>query len=295
MELWPQWIQEINTSENPIKIEQPLVELATNEEEVISLSKLVLNRKDLGIELLDIRSHEWIQRSFQKKILKGVISHNDGRIDPIQLQICLRKALTKEKVEKINQNVELIEKGTSLIEKRWKVYLANGEKLELDSIIICAATQSNKLIKKLGHDRPSQPILGQAISIKLEENENYFHDWPPIVICNQINLIPFKLNEMIMGASLETSPIPNSEYLKQIQSISGYASEVIAKASIQSQWYGLRSRPIDRPAPLLEVIEPGLILATNHYRNGILLAPATADWVKNQIAQEDNILTQDIY
>jgi len=35
---------------------------------------------------------------------------------------------------------------------------------------------------------------------------------------------------------------------------------------------------------LLDVLEPGLILASGHYRNGVLLAPATADWVCQQIS-----------
>ena len=50
------------------------------------------------------------------------------------------------------------------------------------------------------------------------------------------------------------------------------------------RWHGLRARPSGRPAPLLEVLEPGLILATGHYRNGVLLAPATAEWVSEQIS-----------
>jgi glycine/D-amino acid oxidase-like deaminating enzyme len=30
-------------------------------------------------------------------------------------------------------------------------------------------------------------------------------------------------------------------------------------------------------------LEPGLILASGHYRNGVLLAPATAEWVSHQM------------
>ena len=49
------------------------------------------------------------------------------------------------------------------------------------------------------------------------------------------------------------------------------------------QWQGLRPRPRQRPAPLLEPIAPGLLLASGHYRNGVLLAPASAEWVLEQI------------
>jgi glycine/D-amino acid oxidase-like deaminating enzyme len=49
------------------------------------------------------------------------------------------------------------------------------------------------------------------------------------------------------------------------------------------QWQGLRPRPLGRPAPLLECLAPGLLLAGGHYRNGVLLAPASAEWVVEQI------------
>jgi glycine/D-amino acid oxidase-like deaminating enzyme len=32
------------------------------------------------------------------------------------------------------------------------------------------------------------------------------------------------------------------------------------------------------PQPLLEQVAPGLLLLSGHYRNGVLLAPASADW-----------------
>jgi len=54
---------------------------------------------------------------------------------------------------------------------------------------------------------------------------------------------------------------------------------------VVGHWSGLRARPVDRPAPLLEELEPGLILASGHYRNGVLLTPGTAEWVATAIEQ----------
>ena len=61
------------------------------------------------------------------------------------------------------------------------------------------------------------------------------------------------------------------------------APKWIKNVSIKKQWYGIRARPLGQPAPLLKTIEPGLIINTAHYRNGMLLAPACAEWVANQI------------
>jgi glycine/D-amino acid oxidase-like deaminating enzyme len=56
---------------------------------------------------------------------------------------------------------------------------------------------------------------------------------------------------------------------------------------VVNHWQGLRARPLGRPAPLLEQLEPGLLLASGHYRNGVLLAPASAAWVAEHIATGD--------
>ena len=37
--------------------------------------------------------------------------------------------------------------------------------------------------------------------------------------------------------------------------------------------------------PLCWKVEPGLILASGHYRNGVLLTPATAEWVATALEQ----------
>ena len=47
--------------------------------------------------------------------------------------------------------------------------------------------------------------------------------------------------------------------------------------SVSVEWVG--------HVPLLEELESGLILASGHYRNGVLLTPATAEWVATALEQ----------
>ena len=65
--------------------------------------------------------------------------------------------------------------------------------------------------------------------------------------------------------------------------INNLAPEWIQKAEISHEWSGQRVRPINEPAPLLKELEPGLLINTGHYRNGLLLAPACAEWIGLQI------------
>jgi glycine oxidase len=53
------------------------------------------------------------------------------------------------------------------------------------------------------------------------------------------------------------------------------------------RWWGFRPGTPDQ-APLLGTAAlPGLWLATGHYRNGVLLAAITADWISRQVCGED--------
>ena len=51
------------------------------------------------------------------------------------------------------------------------------------------------------------------------------------------------------------------------------------QAKIIKEWYGITARPTNEPSPLVKELEPGLLINTGHYRNGILMAPACAEWI----------------
>jgi len=57
------------------------------------------------------------------------------------------------------------------------------------------------------------------------------------------------------------------------------APEWIINSSIRNEWVGIRARPTNEPSPILKELEPGLLINTGHYRNGILLAPSCAEWI----------------
>ena len=120
-------------------------------------------------------------------------------------------------------------------------------------------------------------------SITLENTDIILDNWPGVVNINGVNLIPNGKNTMLVGATLEPGAKASSEQLNNMQNLYGNAPEWLQNAQIQKEWYGIRARPTKQPAPLLEKLEPGLIINTGHYRNGILLAPACAEWVTSQI------------
>ncbi|APB34139.1 FAD dependent oxidoreductase [Gloeomargarita lithophora Alchichica-D10] len=132
-----------------------------------------------------------------------------------------------------------------------------------------------------------EPVLGQAIEILCPELENY-----PILYGNDTAIVPQKSGIVWVGSTVEFSqsepPIPNAEQLDQLWQKACHLCPILQSKSWQKQWYGLRPRPVGQPAPILQ-IDPqfqGIIWATGHYRNGVLLAPFTADWVRQAIENQ---------
>ena len=72
--------------------------------------------------------------------------------------------------------------------------------------------------------------------------------------------------------------VADAACLEQIEQIAISTCPDLATGEIVRTWQGLRPRPNHRPAPVIDRVGNNgrVFVATGHYRNGILLAPATA-------------------
>ena len=288
MELWKQWIAMLNTDEYPLTLNKPLIQIARSEVERSLMENLIQNRKDLGVEPLPAHTTTNIDRFFPCNRYGGLISHEDGRINPLQLQRCLLNALKQYNVEQICAKVIKIERGSTTKERRWSLHTSNEKILSKEITIICAAIDSETLIKPLGYSVPIAAVLGQVLTLKLQEDNKDWSGWPAVLCHEGINMIPCGRNQMLLGATLEPGTYADEKILAQMKSMNGNAPHWLKAASVTNHWSGLRGRPTNRTAPILKTLEPGLIMATGHYRNGILLAPASAEWVLEEIRKKEN-------
>lgn len=165
-----------------------------------------------------------------------------------------------------------------------------------DKFIICAGLGSSSLTEQLNQKVDIRPVLGQAIHLRLSHplGKTKFQ---PAITCNDTYIVPrrpnaFPSTDYWVGATVEFTQ-ENGEVVADKQLLETTLQSAIAtcpelaKAQIIDTWSGLRPRPEGRPAPLIEKL-PGydnVILASAHYRNGVLLAPATAQMVKEMVLE----------
>ncbi len=284
MNIWPKWINQLKTFDSSIEITTPLALLAKTKEESNFMKILANEKKEYGVEFSKGCSEIWPKKELPEGHFGGLVSHQDGRIDPKKLQKCLANALNENNVRTLENKVVCIKRNDINKSNKWKIITEEGIEFEHDTIVVCAALGSEELIKPLGHPLKTKAVLGQAVEIELKDNIQNWSKWPAVLVFNGINLIPRKENELILGATLENSIQPSQTILQNMLLFNGMSPNWLKEASVKNCWYGLRCKPMNEPAPILKILEDGLILATAHYRNGILLAPATAEWVGKQIS-----------
>ena len=281
MELWPKLIDQINTKDKSIKIDTPLVQLASSEEEFASIEKLVKVKGCYEIELLNKSSTEFFSDVLNKQQFGGLISHNDGRIEPLNILSSIISTLKEYDVTIIPEKVKSIKRSNQ--REYWDIYLNNNEMMKQDVIIICASLESEQLLKPLGHNIKLEPVLGQVLELRYEFKDISYKKWPAVLSSQGFNLIAKRDNQILIGATLEKELKASLKHRKLLHNMNGSAPDWIKHSSIRNHWYGIRAKPLDQPAPILKTLEPGLIINSGHYRNGILLAPACAEWVAQEI------------
>jgi glycine oxidase len=168
--------------------------------------------------------------------------------------------------------------------------VAAGQKISAKQIVIAAGSFCGTIADpareahqqpQLQHYAPVHQVRGQMLALRSETVQ-----LKKVLRSQHGYLVPRRDGRIIAGSTLE-----NSDFVKQVtpqgvRQILDAALELapaLADAKIVEEWSGLRPGTPD----LLPIIGPtditGLWLATGHYRNGILLAPATAkimrDWI----------------
>jgi len=217
----------------------------------------------------------------------GLLSAADGQLDPAAAMNALRSDGLQRGLQLQQGRAERLERGQPSADQRWRVHTSNGTSLQSRWLVVSAGLGSPALLEALGHERPQSPVLGQALELELPNGCADARDWPGSLSWDGINLVPRPQRRLWLGATLEPGQRQGAtSALAALRQLNGAAPAWLQEARVLRQWQGLRARPENRPAPLLEQLEPGLLLTSGHYRNGVLLAPASAAWAAEQIAAE---------
>jgi len=162
----------------------------------------------------------------------------------------------------------------------------NGEVIAAKQVVMAAGCFSGSIIsqtKGFPGRLPVRPVRGQMVSLRAPSVPLH-----RVLRSHRGYLVPRSDGRIVAGSTIEEAGFEKRVTPEGIRHILESAVELcpdLGKAEILEMWCGLRPGTPDN-LPLLGPAEcEGLIAATGHYRNGILLAPITARLVREWIMQ----------
>ena len=137
---------------------------------------------------------------------------------------------------------------------------------------------------------PTRPVKGQMLCLAMPSRTLLKH----VIRSPRAYLIPRSDGRLLVGATVEEAGFDKRVDPVTIENFHRAAIELVpklAEAKILEAWTGLRPGTPDALPILGETRTPGYYIATGHFRDGILLAPVTAqvmaDVVENKKPEYD--------
>lgn len=162
------------------------------------------------------------------------------------------------------------------------IRLASGEDIEAKHLVLAAGAWSGD-IAGLPRELPLRPIKGQMFAV---DGRGRSHARPTepvlqrVVLSRDCYIIPRDDGRLLVGATVEDVGFRKGPTPRGIAGLMAAAAAVIPlipDLPLVETWAGFRpATPDHMPVIGADPDMPGLIYATGHYRNGILLAPITA-------------------
>jgi glycine oxidase len=141
---------------------------------------------------------------------------------------------------------------------------------------------------------PVRPLRGQLLHLRMSPatDATSWGGASRIVWASGCYLVPWPDGSMLVGATTEDVGYDERATAAAVRDLLGAAAEVLPSAW-HAEFLGVRvglrpASPDELPIIGASSRVPGLVYATGHHRNGVLLAPLTAELVAKAIAGEDD-------
>jgi glycine oxidase len=281
---WPAFAEELKQASGidvELRREGTLVVALTSDDQARLFHHLEFQKKlDLPLEWISAAETRRREPHLAGKLAGAVFSPEDHQVDNRKLAAALSVA-ARAAGASVNEHTP-VASISSQGRRIDGVVLADGRKHAADVVVLAAGAWSRGIASSIPDLPPRslppvRPIKGQMLALRMDPAAPLINHviWGP-----GIYLVPRRDGRLIAGATVEEKGFDTTLTaggLLTLLEAAWRAVPAIEELAIDEMWVGHRpgsrdDAPILGPGPL-----DGLIYATGHHRNGILLAPVTAD------------------
>ncbi|MFF8904208.1 glycine oxidase ThiO [Streptomyces olivaceoviridis] len=237
-------------------------------------------RSGLASEWLSGRECRRLEPMLAPGVRGGLRVDGDHQIDPRRLAAALVAACERAGVVFHRAWAERLD---VVRDRATGVTTADGTALRADRVVLAAGSLSGRLAGVPDELLPLvRPVKGQVLRLTVPRRYAPFlsRTVRAVVRGNQVYLVPRENGELVVGATSEELGWDTTVTAGGVYELLRDAHELvpgITELPLTETRAGLRPGSPDN-APLLGPSGPaGLLLATGHYRNGVLLTPVTGD------------------
>jgi glycine oxidase len=246
------------------------------------LSTVIALHHGLGLKAEPLRAEDAreLEPSLSEELEAAVLRPDEGSVD--------NRALTQAVLEAARRSGVQFFPGNSADALRREgdrcagLHLKN-ENIEAQWTVIAAGCFSAN-IEGVAAYAPVRPAKGQMVALRAEDLTIERVLWS-----EKIYLVPRNDGRILAGATVEYTGFERGLTAGGLEKILAGAIELspgLAAARVEETWAGLRPDSPDH-LPILGTTDlHGLLIATGHFRSGILLTPITAKLVREWVTQQ---------
>ncbi|HEX8074972.1 MAG TPA: glycine oxidase ThiO [Thermoleophilaceae bacterium] len=250
--------------------------VAADRDDAEELRRLHELQRSLGLEARWLTGRECrrLEPGLSPRLHGGVLAPRDGSVDPRAVLRALRAALDAAPAAEVRTGVEV-----TGIEERGGVVTGVAmaeDRVPAGRVVVAAGAWSASLG---GAGSPVRPVKGQLVRLSGPARPRLAER---IVRTPRCYVVTRPSGEVVVGATVEERGFDTTVTAGAVQRLLEAAWEVlpdVEEHELVETAAALRPGTPDN-CPLIGAAGPdGLLWATGHHRNGVLLAPITADAV----------------
>jgi glycine oxidase len=281
---WPGFAEELAEASGvavPLRRAGSLL-VAFDEDDLRVLAELHCFQIGLGLDVARLGRRECrrLEPMLSPRIRGGVRVAEEANVDGRAVCAALLAAIDRTGGRVVRERVEevLVEGGRvagvrladGVVRAEWVVLAAGARSASVPGVPPCAVP-------------PVRPVKGQILRLRFDPAAPPFcHNVRALVRGLSVYLVPRDNGELVVGATVEEQGFDVSTTVGGVHDLLRAAIEVVPMVGelelVEAIARARPATPDNAPVIGLTALD-GLILAAGHHRNGVLLAPITADAV----------------